>query len=131
MRLLERTTRSRSLTEVGREFFERAVGLLGATEDARRAVPQAQGEPRGTLHLTCGVEFGLLAVNGWVRDGEQQTVDPVARPRVNNNFAVRDAAVDASARHRTPKVRAFIDLASRPIVGAHAQWLAPSRTDVV
>lgn len=68
VRLLERTTRSLSLTEVGREFFERAVGILGAAEDARRAVQQAQGEPRGTLRLTCGVEFGLLAVNGWVRD---------------------------------------------------------------
>jgi len=68
VRLLERTTRSLSLTEVGREFFERAVGILGAAEDARRAVQQAQGEPRGTLRLTCGVEFGMLAVNGWVRD---------------------------------------------------------------
>jgi LysR family transcriptional regulator, regulator for bpeEF and oprC len=68
VRLLERTTRSLSLTEVGREFFERAVGILGAAEDARRAVQQAQGEPRGTLRLTCGVEFGLLAVNSWVRD---------------------------------------------------------------
>jgi DNA-binding transcriptional LysR family regulator len=68
VRLLERTTRSLSLTEVGREFFERAVGILGAAEDARRAVQQAQGEPRGTLRLTCGVEFGMLAVNSWVRD---------------------------------------------------------------
>ena len=68
VRLLERTTRSLSLTEVGREFFERALGILAAAEDARRAVQQAQGEPRGTLRLTCGVEFGMLAVNGWVRD---------------------------------------------------------------
>lgn len=68
VRLLERTTRSLSLTEVGREFFERAVGILGAAEDARRAVQHAHGEPRGTLRLTCGVEFGMLAVNGWVRD---------------------------------------------------------------
>jgi LysR family transcriptional regulator, regulator for bpeEF and oprC len=68
VRLLERSTRSLSLTEVGREFFERAVGILGATEDARRAVQQAQGEPRGTLRLTCGVEFGLMAVNAWVRE---------------------------------------------------------------
>ncbi|WP_374406390.1 LysR family transcriptional regulator [Hydrogenophaga sp.] len=67
VRLLERTTRSLSLTEVGREFFERAVGILGAAEDARRAVQQAHGEPRGTLRLTCGVEFGQLAVNDWVR----------------------------------------------------------------
>lgn len=68
VRLLERTTRSLSLTEIGREFFERAVGILGAADDARRAVQQAQGEPRGTLRLSCGVEFGILAVNRWVRD---------------------------------------------------------------
>jgi DNA-binding transcriptional LysR family regulator len=68
VRLLERTTRSLSLTEIGREFFERAVGILGAADDARRAVQQAQGEPRGTLRLSCGVEFGMLAVNRWVRN---------------------------------------------------------------
>ena len=68
VRLLERTTRSLSLTEIGREFFERAVGILAAAEDARRAVQKAQGEPRGTLRLSCGVEFGMLAVNGWVRE---------------------------------------------------------------
>jgi len=67
-RLLERTTRSLSLTEIGREFFERAVGILAAADDAQRAVQQAQGEPRGTLKITCGTEFGMLAVSAWVRD---------------------------------------------------------------
>lgn len=65
-RLLARTTRSLSLTEVGREFFERAVGILAAADEARRTVQKALGEPRGTLRLTCGLEFGMLAVNGWV-----------------------------------------------------------------
>ena len=32
VRLLERTTRSLSLTEAGREIFERAVGILGAVD---------------------------------------------------------------------------------------------------
>lgn len=66
VRLLERTTRSLSLTEIGREFFERAVGILGSVDDAQRAVQRAQGEPRGTLKLTCGVEFGMIAVSGWI-----------------------------------------------------------------
>jgi DNA-binding transcriptional LysR family regulator len=66
VRVLERTTRSLSLTEVGRELFERAIGILAAVDDARRAVQHAQGEPRGTLRLTCGVEFGLIAVSGWI-----------------------------------------------------------------
>lgn len=65
-RLLERTTRSLSLTEVGREFHERALAILAAVDDARQAVQQAQGAPRGTLRLTCGVEFGMLAVSGWI-----------------------------------------------------------------
>jgi DNA-binding transcriptional LysR family regulator len=66
VRLLERTTRALSLTEVGREFFERAVGILASVEDAQRVVQKAQGEPRGTLKLTCGVEFGMIAVSGWI-----------------------------------------------------------------
>jgi LysR family transcriptional regulator for bpeEF and oprC len=66
VRLLERTTRSLSLTEIGREFFERAVGILASVEDAQRTVQKAQGEPRGVLKLTCGVEFGMIAVSGWI-----------------------------------------------------------------
>lgn len=65
-RLLERTTRSLSLTEVGREFHVRAIAILAAVEDAQQAVAQSQGEPRGTLRLTCGVEFGMLAVSEWI-----------------------------------------------------------------
>lgn len=66
VRLLERTTRALSLTEVGREFFERAVGILASVDDAQRAIQKAQGEPRGTLKLTCGVEYGMIAVSGWI-----------------------------------------------------------------
>jgi DNA-binding transcriptional LysR family regulator len=66
VRLLERTTRSLSLTEVGREFYERCLGILAAVDDARLAMQHAQGEPRGTLRLTCGVEFGMLAVGQWI-----------------------------------------------------------------
>lgn len=68
VRLLERSTRSLSLTEVGREMFERAVGILGAVDDAKRSAQKTQAEPRGVLKLTCGVEFGMLAVSRWVAD---------------------------------------------------------------
>lgn len=66
VRLLERTTRALSLTEVGREFFERSVGILASVEDAQRAIQHSQGESRGTLRLTCGVEFGMIAVSSWI-----------------------------------------------------------------
>ncbi|MCE3003321.1 MAG: LysR family transcriptional regulator [Xanthomonadaceae bacterium] len=67
-KLIERTTRRLGTTEVGREVFERALAILGAVEDTELAVQQAQAAPRGVLRLTCGVEFGELAVGGWVRE---------------------------------------------------------------
>lgn len=66
-RLLERSTRSLSLTEVGRELHERALAILAAVDDARQAVALAQAEPRGTLRLTCGVEFGMLMASAWIQ----------------------------------------------------------------
>jgi LysR family transcriptional regulator, regulator for bpeEF and oprC len=68
VRLLERSTRSLSLTEAGREFFERAHSILASVDEARQAMQRIRGEPQGTLRLTCGVEFGLVAVGGWISD---------------------------------------------------------------
>lgn len=68
VRLLERTTRSLSLTEVGREIFERAVGILGAVEDAERVAQRVLAKPRGVLRITCGVEFGMISVGRWIDD---------------------------------------------------------------
>lgn len=66
VKLLERSTRALSVTEVGREVLQRAVGILGAVDDTLRLTQHLQREPRGVLRLTCGVEFGMLAVSGWI-----------------------------------------------------------------
>lgn len=65
-KLLERTTRKLRVTELGREVYERAVAIVGAVDDTSSLVQAAQGDPRGLLRLTCGVEFGMLAVGRWV-----------------------------------------------------------------
>jgi DNA-binding transcriptional LysR family regulator len=66
VRLLERTTRSLRLTEVGREILERSVTVLAAVEETEHVAARVHDAPRGLLKLTCGVEFGLLAVDRWV-----------------------------------------------------------------
>lgn len=66
VRLLERSTRSMHLTEIGRAVYERAIGILGAVDDTERIAAQLNAEPRGTLKLTCGTEFGMIAVSGWI-----------------------------------------------------------------
>jgi DNA-binding transcriptional LysR family regulator len=66
VKLIDRTTRTQALTEFGREFHERAVGILGAVDDTLRMADLARAEPRGVLRLTCGVEFGQLAAGAWI-----------------------------------------------------------------
>src|ERR1700728_1523154 len=51
VRLLNRTTRSVSLTEVGRAYYERCVQILSEIEDAEDTVQVLQSKPRGVLRL--------------------------------------------------------------------------------
>ncbi len=67
VRLLERTTRTLRLTEVGREVFERALGILAAVEDTERIAQAVHGEPHGLLRITMPLEFGLVAGFAWVQ----------------------------------------------------------------
>ena len=61
-RLLNRTTRRLSLTEVGRVFYERSRRGLEDIEDAKQAVSLLQGKPRGTLRVNVPMSFGILHV---------------------------------------------------------------------
>lgn len=66
--LLERTTRTMSVSEAGRAVHERALSVLATLEDTRRVLAQAQAEPRGLLRLTCSVEFGIAVVGAWIEE---------------------------------------------------------------
>jgi DNA-binding transcriptional LysR family regulator len=66
IRLLERTTRRVTLTQVGREVYHQALAVLGGVEDIRRTATLQQGEPRGVLRLTTSTEFGLIGLNRWL-----------------------------------------------------------------
>jgi DNA-binding transcriptional LysR family regulator len=67
VRLLERTTRALRLTEIGRELFERALGILAAVEEAAHVAQAVHGEPHGLLRVTMPLEFGLVAGFAWTR----------------------------------------------------------------
>jgi DNA-binding transcriptional LysR family regulator len=51
-RLLNRSSRSLSLTESGKLFFERCKGILEEMEEAESAVGSVSGVPRGTLRVS-------------------------------------------------------------------------------
>ncbi|MDE2579823.1 MAG: LysR family transcriptional regulator [Hyphomicrobiales bacterium] len=64
--LIQRSTRSLRLTEIGRDFFARSLAILQSVEEAQLSVQRTRQAPVGRLSLTCGPEFGVLRVNGWI-----------------------------------------------------------------
>src|SRR5579872_5771775 len=57
VRLLNRTTRRVSATEVGQSYYERCLRILSEVEDAERAAADLQAAPRGLLRVTTSVSF--------------------------------------------------------------------------
>jgi DNA-binding transcriptional LysR family regulator len=62
-RLLTRTTRSMSLTEAGKVFFERCVEVVEAVERAEASVTEDGGaNPHGTLRVTAPLGLGRRVI---------------------------------------------------------------------
>src|ERR1700694_2508936 len=59
-RLLNRTTRKLSLTDVGRTYYDYCARIAGEIEDAERAVSRLQEIPRGLLRVTAGSNVAFL-----------------------------------------------------------------------
>ena len=88
VRLLQRTTRKLSLTEVGERYLRYCVAMREAAESASEAVEQVQSTPRGTVRVACPVTLA------------QTTLGPIvpeflARyPQVKLDVRISNRAVD-------------------------------------
>ncbi|MFT5694601.1 MAG: DNA-binding transcriptional LysR family regulator [Myxococcota bacterium] len=60
VRLLHRTTRRVSLTEIGIAFRDRVQGVLSDLDEAEMAVAELHEEPRGLLRVSIPTDFGRL-----------------------------------------------------------------------
>lgn len=65
VRLLSRSSRRFSVTEIGREFYDRCVAMLAEAEAAEQLIAEMRAEPRGVVRLSCPValvssQFGAL-----------------------------------------------------------------------
>lgn len=59
-RLLNRTTRTISLTDAGRAYFERCNQIVIDAENAQRSISQLQDNPKGLLRVNAPVSFGSM-----------------------------------------------------------------------
>jgi DNA-binding transcriptional LysR family regulator len=77
-RLLNRTTRKVSLTEIGREYYERSAHILADLDEADRAAGALQATPRGRLRVHCHpslARFIAPVVVAYLRDNPEVSVD--------------------------------------------------------
>ncbi|MEM9490831.1 MAG: LysR family transcriptional regulator [Myxococcota bacterium] len=87
IRLLHRTTRSLTLTEAGRTYYERVSLAIAAMNDAASAAIEAREIPRGTVRITAPPDVGAevlpdIIARFVVRYPEVQIdVDLTAEPR--------------------------------------------------
>lgn len=101
-RLLNRTTRHISLTEVGKSYQERINAILLDIDDAELAITQLNSEPRGTLRIMAPPSFGAFHL---------------ARFIASYNSSYPDVIIEMLLSDRTPDlVEEGLDMAIR--VGA-------------
>ena len=78
VRLLNRTTRKVSVTEVGREYYERCTQILHELEEADEAASAVQSTPRGRLRIHCDthiVRFMSPVVAEFLRNNPAVSID--------------------------------------------------------
>jgi DNA-binding transcriptional LysR family regulator len=77
-RLLNRTTRRVSLTEIGRQYYERSTHFLAEIDEADREAGALQATPRGRLRVHCHpalARFIAPVVTAYLRDYPDVSVD--------------------------------------------------------
>ncbi|HGL4257821.1 LysR family transcriptional regulator [Burkholderia dolosa] len=87
-RLLQRTTRRLSLTDVGHAYYERCKGILEAYDEANREARDAQRTASGVLRVAAPVSFGAMHLGGVVA----RYMD--ACPQVSVEVSLSDRHVD-------------------------------------
>ncbi len=88
VRLLQRTTRKLSLTEVGEVYFRHCAAMRNEASAADEAVLRVQTEPRGTVRVTCPITLaqGVL--------GEMLPRFLAEHPQVRIEMEVTNRVVD-------------------------------------
>ena len=62
VRLLQRTTRRSSLSDEGREYYERCKRVLAAVDEADTSMSARRSEPHGRLRITAPATYGRMYV---------------------------------------------------------------------
>src|SRR5215469_14242928 len=136
-RLVNRTTRRLALTDIGREFHERAKRVLLEADEAEACARDASEELRGRLRITAPVSFGHLhlaaPLAAFLVEHPKVEVDLELNDRFVDlvgegyDLAIRSGQLEDSSLILRPIAKARIRLASAPAyLAKHGAPKSPS-----
>ena len=117
VRLLNRSTRGLSLTEIGAAFHEHCIRITEEAAQAAEVVGRLQSEPRGVLRVTAPVAFGRLHVAPAVAEYLSRY------PRLKLDMTITDRMVDLVTEGYDVAIR----IRREPSLHVVARELAPVR----
>ncbi len=88
VQLLKRTTRRQSLTDAGREFYQRAKQILADLNEAEQCIADADSEIAGRIRLAMPLGFGVILLAAPVADFV------AAHPAIEIDVDLNDREVD-------------------------------------
>jgi len=103
VRLIQRSTRRFSVTEIGQEYYRRCVAMLVEAESAQTVIDQSRAEPCGVVRLSCPT--GLLAFQFGALFGRFMALYPDVELHVestNRRVDVIGEGFDLAIRVRPP-----------------------------
>lgn len=116
-RLVLRTTRRLSLTDIGQSFHERITAILAAARDAEAMVAGRAGTPSGRLRVSAPTSFGRLHIAPRLKD----FLD--LYPAITLDIELTDSLSDLFAE----RIDVAIRIGLPPDNGLSARRLAPNR----
>lgn len=122
-RLINRTTRSISLTPEGELFFQQCQQIVEDAQSAELSINQKQQDPKGTLKISCPTSFSLPHLNAVF------TTFLTAYPKINLVLDVSGKKVDVVADGFDVVIRATqtledSSLISRLLINSHGVTVA-------
>lgn len=127
VRLIQRTTRQFSITEIGQTYYEHCKAMLVEAEAAQEVIDVTRAEPRGVVRLSCPVALLHADVGAMLADF--MALHPhvtVHLEATNRRIDLVAEAIDVAIRVRPPPIQDS-DLVMR-VLSERGQCLVGSPT---
>lgn len=106
VRLIQRTTRQFSVTEVGQIYYEHCKAMLIEAEAAQDAIEATRAEPRGVVRLSCPIALLHAHVSAMLADFMVQHPHvTVQLEATNRRVDLVGEAIDIAIRVRPPPIQ--------------------------